>query len=44
MEKEENILEEKPPFFSNWKKLYVFIIAFEVVLMGLFYWMTVSFN
>jgi len=43
MEKQPEILEEGPPFFSNWNKLYVFIICFQLALIAFFTWMTVSY-
>jgi hypothetical protein len=43
MEKQAEILEETPPFFSKWSKLYVFIICFQLALIAFFTWMTLRF-
>gem|GEM_PF-2560498 len=29
-------INDGPPFFSNWKGLYVFVLLFELVLIFLF--------
>ncbi|MEM8894770.1 MAG: hypothetical protein AAGC88_09345 [Bacteroidota bacterium] len=35
--------EAKPPFFGSWRALYVFVLLWLVVLIGLMYWFTISF-
>lgn len=35
---------EKPPFFSNWKKMYVFVLLFELLLIILFIAITQKFG
>jgi len=34
----------KPPFFSSWKKLYVFVLLFEVGLILIFFLITKQFS
>ncbi|MBX5439297.1 MAG: hypothetical protein IRZ29_07130 [Thermoflavifilum sp.] len=36
--------DEKPPLFKAWWMWYVLVIAWLVVLIGLFRWFTVSFS
>jgi len=36
----ENKLEEKPPFFKEWKELYTFILVFELLLILIFIWIS----
>jgi len=36
----ENKLEEKPPFFKEWKGLYTFILVFELLLILIFIWIS----
>jgi hypothetical protein len=43
MDKQTEILQETPPFFSKWSKLYVFIICFQLGLIAFFTWMTFSY-
>lgn len=37
-------LENKPPFFKNWKGLYAFVLIFEVVIVLLFIVLTKFFS
>jgi hypothetical protein len=37
-------IEEKPPIFKNWKRVYAFVLAVFVVLVILFYAFTVTFS
>ncbi|MEQ8413049.1 MAG: hypothetical protein RIE86_08395 [Imperialibacter sp.] len=32
------------PFLGSWKAIYLFVMAFFVVLIGLFYWFTVTYQ
>ncbi|MEQ9299613.1 MAG: hypothetical protein RIF33_13655 [Cyclobacteriaceae bacterium] len=36
--------EGKPPFFSTWRGLYIFVLIWLIVLIGLMYWFTISFR
>ncbi|QOR75290.1 MAG: hypothetical protein IMW88_07915 [Thermoflavifilum sp.] len=36
--------DEKPPLFSRWWMWYVLVVAWLVVLIGLFRWFTLSFS
>ena len=40
----ESILDEKPPFFKNWKKIYQLVIGIHALLILLFYWFTLSYS
>jgi len=33
-----------PPFVNSWRQLYALIIASLILLIGLFYWFTVTFQ
>jgi len=35
---------QKPPFFKNWKGLYLFVIGFLAILIILFKLLTNSYN
>ena len=35
---------DKAPFFGSWTGIYLFVMAFFAVLIGLFYWFTVSYQ
>jgi hypothetical protein len=37
-------LDKKPPFFKNWKQIYLLVIGVLCVLIILFYWFTISFS
>jgi hypothetical protein len=39
-----NKLEDAPPFFKEWKGLYLFILAVEVVLILLFILITNTYH
>lgn len=39
-----NLQEETPPVFKRWRHWYLLVIAFLVVQVLLFYWLTVSFE
>lgn len=43
-EESNSILDEKPPFFKNWKQIYLLVIAVLLVMILLFYLFTVSFS
>lgn len=36
--------DSKPPFFKNWKGIYLLVIGNLIVLILLFYWFTLSFS
>jgi len=36
--------DEQPPFFKNWSQAYLFVLAFQVVLIALFAAMTYFLN
>ena len=40
MENKTEDLQEKPPFFKNWRGLYTFILLFELALILLFIFIT----
>jgi hypothetical protein len=42
--KETTPIDEKPPFFKNWKQLYVFVLAVFATLVFLFYLFTLNFS
>lgn len=37
-------VEDKPPFFASWKKLYIFIACYLVVLVTLMYLFTLYYK
>lgn len=37
-------LDEKPPFFKNWKQVYAFVLAVFALLVILFYLFTINFS
>lgn len=40
---ENDEIDNLPPFFKNWKQMYLALLIFLCVLIGLFYWLTVAF-
>jgi hypothetical protein len=40
----QNKLSESPPFFKDWKGLYLFILCFEVALILFFIWITNNYH
>lgn len=43
-EESKSILDEKPPFFKNWKQIYLLVIGVLFVMILLFYLFTVRFS
>jgi hypothetical protein len=41
---DQKIVEEKPPFFSSWKQLYLMVFSFLVLQIVLYYLFTISFS
>jgi len=41
---EESKLADSPPFFKNWKGLYLFILLFELGLILFFIWITNTYH
>jgi hypothetical protein len=33
-------LEEKPPLFKKWSNVYIFVIAYLILLISFFYFLT----
>ncbi|MEQ8910031.1 MAG: hypothetical protein RIC95_12610 [Vicingaceae bacterium] len=43
-EEKETKLADSPPFFKQWKGLYLFILAVEIVLILFFIWITNTYH
>lgn len=37
-------MEEKPPFFRNWRNVYLLVIGFLVIQIVLYYILTIRFQ
>jgi len=42
-ESQRPIVDEPPPFFGRWPRLYLFVCIYLAVVIALFYWFTKSF-
>lgn len=40
----QNLEEEKPPFFSTWRRLYIAVLGYLCALIFLFYVFTKAFH
>ncbi len=40
----QHLEDEKPPFFSTWRRLYIAVLGYLCVLIFLFYAFTQAFN
>jgi hypothetical protein len=36
--------EPPPPIFQSWRQMYAFVLIMHAIIIGLFYWFTVSYS
>jgi len=38
------LIDEPPPVLGNWRRVYVVVLAYEALVIALFYWFTRAFS
>lgn len=44
MKENEPLTENKPPLFSNWKSMYVFVLVLHALIIALMYLFTLNYQ